>query len=57
MNPGGIRADLSPVSAATPGEVTYEEVFTVQPFGNTLTVKTLHRRADPGAARAAVRLG
>jgi 5'-nucleotidase len=34
MNPGGIRA---PIAA---GEVTYEELFTVQPFGNTLTVKT-----------------
>ena len=35
MNPGGIRADL------TAGEVTYGELFTVQPFGNTLTVKTM----------------
>jgi 5'-nucleotidase len=34
MNPGGIRA---PIAA---GEVTYEELFNVQPFGNTLTVKT-----------------
>ena len=34
MNPGGIRA---PVAA---GEVTYGELFNVQPFGNTLTVKT-----------------
>ena len=34
MNPGGIRA---PIFA---GEVTYGELFAVQPFGNTLTVKT-----------------
>jgi 5'-nucleotidase len=34
MNPGGIRAPLNA------GEVTYEELFNVQPFGNTLTVKT-----------------
>ncbi len=34
MNPGGIRA---PIAA---GEVTYGELFNVQPFGNTLTVKT-----------------
>jgi 5'-nucleotidase len=31
---GGIRAPLNA------GEVTYEELFNVQPFGNTLTVKT-----------------
>jgi 5'-nucleotidase len=35
MNPGGIRADI------TAGEVTYGELFTVQPFGNTMTVKTM----------------
>jgi 5'-nucleotidase len=34
MNPGGIRADL------LAGDITYEELFTVQPFANTLTVKT-----------------
>ncbi len=43
MNPGGIRADL--VHAASGGEgdgrVTYGEAFTVQPFGNSLVVKTL----------------
>ncbi|MFC6592544.1 bifunctional metallophosphatase/5'-nucleotidase [Deinococcus lacus] len=40
MNPGGIRADLpgTPNPAMT---VTYGEVFTVQPFGNLLTVMTL----------------
>lgn len=39
MNPGGVRADLtyapSPAGEA-PGEVTYGEAFTVQPFGNLL---------------------
>jgi 5'-nucleotidase len=45
LNPGGIRADLktSDISAAgeAPGEVTYGEAFTVQPFGNNLVTKTL----------------
>jgi 5'-nucleotidase len=39
MNPGGIRADLtySQISAGEqPGEVTYGEAFTVQPFFNYL---------------------
>jgi 5'-nucleotidase len=35
MNPGGIRAGLDA------GEVTYGEVFTVHPFGNTLVTLTL----------------
>ena len=35
MNPGGVRADLGA------GEITYEEAFTVQPFGNLLTTITL----------------
>ncbi len=44
QNPGGIRADLTfnQISGGEqPGQVTYAEAFTVQPFGNTLTVKTL----------------
>jgi len=44
MNSGGIRADLNyPGSAAGEGDgnVTYGEAFTVQPFGNSLVVKTL----------------
>jgi 5'-nucleotidase len=44
MNPGGIRADLtfSQQSAGEqPGQVTYAEAFTVQPFGNTMVVKTM----------------
>ena len=43
MNPGGIRADLqfAPSGAEAPGAVTYEEAFTVQPFGNSLVTMTL----------------
>jgi 5'-nucleotidase len=44
MNPGGIRADLvfdnSP-GGEQPGQITYNELFTVQPFGNTMVVKTM----------------
>ena len=43
MNPGGIRADLtfanSPGGEA-PGQVTYGEAFTVQPFNNLVTTQT-----------------
>ncbi|HEX5690182.1 MAG TPA: 5'-nucleotidase C-terminal domain-containing protein, partial [Roseiflexaceae bacterium] len=44
MNPGGIRADLTyPSSPAGEGDgnVTYGEMFTVQPFGNNLVTKTM----------------
>ncbi|MDX6203535.1 MAG: 5-nucleotidase, partial [Frankiales bacterium] len=45
MNPGGIRADMlvSDISSGgeAPGEVTYGEAFTVQPFGNSLVTKTM----------------
>ncbi|XXS97305.1 bifunctional metallophosphatase/5'-nucleotidase [Sorangium sp. So ce363] len=44
MNPGGIRADLTYAASATEvsdGVVTFGEVFTVQPFGNSLVVMTL----------------
>ena len=44
MNAGGIRADLihSQISGGEqPGEVTYGEAFTVQPFGNSLVTMTL----------------
>jgi 5'-nucleotidase len=45
MNPGGIRADLrvNDISSGGegPGEVTYGEAFTVQPFGNSLVTKTM----------------
>jgi 5'-nucleotidase len=43
MNSGGVRGGLlfGQVSGGEqPGEVTYGEAFTVQPFGNTLVVKT-----------------
>jgi 5'-nucleotidase len=38
MNPGGVRADLAP---AQDGSVTYGQIFAVQPFGNSLVVKTM----------------
>ena len=44
MNPGGIRADLlfnAIAGGEAPGEVTYGEAFTVQPFGNTMVTKTM----------------
>jgi len=44
MNPGGIRADLTYASSAAgegDGNVTYGEMFTVQPFGNSLVTMTL----------------
>jgi 5'-nucleotidase len=44
MNPGGIRADLvyNQISGSEqPGEVTYGEMFTVQPFGNNLVTLDL----------------
>jgi len=37
MNPGGIRADLIP---ADDGTLTFGQIYTVQPFGNTLITKT-----------------
>jgi 5'-nucleotidase len=43
MNAGGVRAGLihSQISGGEqPGQVTYAEAFAVQPFGNTLVVKT-----------------
>jgi 5'-nucleotidase len=43
MNPGGIRADLVFAQSGTEGDgnVTYEEAFTVQPFGNSMVTMTL----------------
>jgi 5'-nucleotidase len=43
MNPGGIRADLTFAASGAEGDgnVTYEEAFTVQPFGNSLVTMTL----------------
>lgn len=37
MNEGGVRADLQP---GPDGAVTYGQLFAVQPFGNSLVVKT-----------------
>jgi 5'-nucleotidase len=44
MNPGGIRADFTFANNAggeQPGQITYNEVFTVQPFNNVMNVKTM----------------
>jgi 5'-nucleotidase len=44
MNPGGIRANLTYASSAAgegDGNVTFGEMFTVQPFGNTVVSMTL----------------
>jgi len=38
QNSGGVRADLIP---AANGDVTYGQIFALQPFGNNLVVKTL----------------
>jgi 5'-nucleotidase len=43
MNPGGIRADLSHAfspGGEAPGEITYGEGFTVQPFNNLVVTQT-----------------
>ncbi|MCW2762763.1 MAG: 5-nucleotidase [Marmoricola sp.] len=43
MNPGGIRASLIHASSAggeAPGQVTYGEAFTVQPFNNLVVTQT-----------------
>jgi 5'-nucleotidase len=40
MNPGGIRAPVKYEVASGVDPVTYGELFAVQPFSNTLTVKT-----------------
>jgi 5'-nucleotidase len=41
MNPGGVRTDLRCAAAAPPCSVSYGEVFSMQPFGNSLVVMTL----------------
>ncbi len=40
MNPGGIRSDLE-CAGTPPCVVTFGQVFTMQPFGNSLVVMTL----------------
>jgi len=39
MNPGGVRAALSPRSTNS-GGITYGDIFTAQPFGNNLVTMT-----------------
>ena len=44
MNPGGIRDDMlfdAIAGSEAPGEVTFGEAFSVQPFGNSLVTMTL----------------
>ena len=44
MNPGGVRANLNYLSSSVGegnGVITYGELFTVQPFGNSLVTMTL----------------
>ena len=44
MNPGGIRHDLTfnnQVAGEAPGQITYSEMFNVQPFNNVMNVKTM----------------
>jgi 5'-nucleotidase len=41
MNDGGIRADLVAKGPGPTSAVTYEDLYTAQPFGNVLQVKTL----------------
>ena len=41
MNSGGIRADLTPGAG---GVVTFGQAYAVQPFGNSMTVKTMTGR-------------
>lgn len=44
MNPGGLRTDLTYSAGAggeQPGEITYRELYNVQPFGNTVNAATL----------------
>jgi 5'-nucleotidase len=43
MNPGGVRTDLTrdPADPSDDGSITYGELFTVQPFGNSLVTLTL----------------
>ena len=44
MNPGGIRADITAANSPggeAPGQITYRELYEVQPFNNVMTVKTM----------------
>ena len=57
MNPGGIRAALSFANSPggeAPGQVTYGEAFTVQPFNNLVVTQTLTGAQIKDGAGAAV---
>ena len=41
MNPGGVRTDLRCAGGPPPCAVSYGDVFSMQPFGNSLVVMTL----------------
>ncbi len=44
MNPGGVRADFGYAASAggeAPGQITYGEAFTVQPFNNLVVTQTV----------------
>ena len=44
MNPGGLRTDLdyeAGLGGEQPGQITYRELYNVQPFGNTVNAATL----------------
>jgi 5'-nucleotidase len=44
MNPGGLRTDLTysaNVGGEQPGQITYRELYNVQPFGNTVNAVTM----------------
>ncbi|GGD21935.1 bifunctional metallophosphatase/5'-nucleotidase [Nocardioides daphniae] len=64
MNPGGVRGDLTYAQISggeAPGEVTYGEAFTVQPFGNLvvtldLTGDAIERLLEQQFTADAVRL-
>ena len=60
MNAGGVRADLKA------GEVTYKDIFAVQPFGNQVItgtvsgqefIKALENQWQPGSERARLAMG
>ena len=60
MNAGGVRADLKE------GDVTYKDIFAVQPFGNSVItaevsgedfIKALENQWKPGQSRPRLALG
>ncbi len=68
MNPGGVRSDLkyAPSGAEGPGEVTFGEAFTFQPFNNVLLTfpmtgaqikSVLMEQCQPPGSRPILHLG